>query len=57
MNKRKDPFTISPRTRAQWKLHRQIAANLNDLDRLPDAQAVRENRPRAAPRHLLPMVF
>lgn len=57
MNQHKDPFKISTRTKPQWKLHQQIAANLNDLDRLPDAQEARENRPRAAPRHLLPMVF
>ncbi|WP_252789237.1 hypothetical protein [Mucilaginibacter flavidus] len=41
----------------QWKLHQQLAHFAKDLDRLPDAQEARLNRPRSAPQNLLPMVF
>jgi hypothetical protein len=48
---------IQQRNPQQWKLHQQIAKFATDLDRLPDAQEVRQNPPRSAPQHLLPMVF
>jgi len=48
---------IKERNQPQWKLHQQIAIFAHDLDRLPDAQEVRQNPPRSAPQHLLPMVF
>jgi hypothetical protein len=48
---------IQKRNPQQWKLHQQIAKFATDLNRLPDAQEVRQNPPRSAPQHLLPMVF
>jgi hypothetical protein len=48
---------ITQRKQPQWKLHQQIAKFATDLNRLPDAQEVRQNPPRSAPQHLLPMVF
>jgi len=48
---------ITARHPQQWKLHQQIAKFTADLDRLPDAQEVRLNKPRSAPQHLIPMVF
>lgn len=46
-----------PRTKQQWKLYQQIGAFAEDLNRLPDAQEVRKNKPQSAPITLLPMVF
>lgn len=57
MHRRESKYRINTRTQPQWKLHQQIAAMVNDLDRLPDAQEVRDDQPRSAPLHLLPMVF
>jgi hypothetical protein len=48
---------ITQRTQPQWTLYQQIAKFATGLDRLPDAQEVRQNPPRSAPQHLLPMVF
>jgi hypothetical protein len=53
----RDKGLIKERNQQQWKLHHQIANFIKDLDRLPDAQEARLNRPRSAPQHLLPMVF
>ncbi|MBS7565500.1 hypothetical protein KHS38_13895 [Mucilaginibacter sp. Bleaf8] len=57
MKKQNEDRLIQKRNPPQWKLHQQIAHFTKDLDRLPDAQEVRQNPPRSAPRHLLPMVF
>jgi hypothetical protein len=48
---------INVRKQKQWKLHQQLAHFVKDLDRLPDAQEARNNRPKSAPQHLLPMIF
>jgi hypothetical protein len=48
---------IRQRNQQQWKLHQQLAHFAKDLDRLPDAQEARLNRPRSAPQKLLPMIF
>lgn len=48
---------IKERHQQLWKLHQQIAHFAKDLDRLPDAQEARLNRPKSVPQHLLPMVF
>jgi hypothetical protein len=48
---------IRQRNQQQWKLHQQLAQFAKDLDRLPDAQEARLNRPRSAPQKLLPMIF
>ncbi|WDF77140.1 hypothetical protein PQ469_24960 [Mucilaginibacter sp. KACC 22773] len=52
-----DKGLIKERNQQLWKLHQQIAHFAKDLDRLPDAQEARLNRPKSAPQHLLPMVF
>ncbi|MDN3584618.1 hypothetical protein [Mucilaginibacter flavus] len=57
MEKQTENRLIQQRKQPQWKLHQQIAQFAKDLDRLPDAQEVRQNPPRSAPLHLLPMVF
>ncbi|MBD1362582.1 hypothetical protein IDJ77_02060 [Mucilaginibacter sp. ZT4R22] len=48
---------VEKRNPQQWKLYQQIAHFAKDLDRLSDAQEVRQNPPRSAPQQLLPMVF
>lgn len=46
-----------PKTKQQWKLYQQIGKLAAGMDRLPDVQEVKKNRPRTAPQDLLPMVF
>ena len=41
----------------QWRLHQDIGLFAKGLDRLPDAAAVRKDRQRSAPRHMVDMVF
>ena len=41
----------------QWRLHQNIGQFATGLDRLPDAAAVRRDRQRSAPRHMVDMVF
>jgi hypothetical protein len=56
-NTKENKGLIKDRNQQQWKLHQQLAHFIIDLDRLPDAQEARLNRPKSSPQSLLPMVF
>ncbi|WP_413998081.1 hypothetical protein ACMDB5_09805 [Flavobacterium sp. W1B] len=48
---------ILPKNKKQWKLYQQLGKFASDLNRLPDAEQLKTNRPKSAPIEQLPMVF
>lgn len=57
MNTTDNDREIKERKNAQWKLHQQIAQFAASLDRLQDAQEVRDDKPTPVPAHLIKMIF
>ena len=58
MKKTKKVKTIRQiKSKAQWKLYWQLAQFAKDLNNLPDAAAIRKDRPKPLPHLLLDLVF